>query len=105
MWSSVSKLKCKKNEGWKHFLKFRCRKIACAVAKHYMLALFKVEMLKNCTPLCLFFWLVAAWVKSRAERPSVSVVNRQLHVQMGCKLGIRNRKDELEASKAKQITN
>ena len=55
--------------------------------------------------LTLFFWLVAAWVKSRAERPSVSVVNRQLHVQIGCKLGIRNRKDELEASKAKQITN
>ena len=53
----------------------------------------------------IFFWLVAAWVKSRAERPSVSVVNRQLHVQIGCKLGIRNRKDELEASKAKQITN
>ena len=53
----------------------------------------------------VFFWLVAAWVKSRAERPSVSVVNRQLHVQIGCKLGIRNRKDELEASKAKQITN
>ena len=42
-----------------------------------------------------FFWLVAAWVKSRAERPSVSGVNRQLHVQIGCKLGIRNRKDEL----------
>ena len=55
--------------------------------------------------LLVFFWLVAAWVKSRAERPSVSVVNRQLHVQIGCKLGIRNRKDELEASKAKQITN
>ena len=31
-------------------------------------------------------------------------MNRQLHVQIGCKLGIRNRKDELEASKAKQIT-
>ena len=43
----------------------------------------------------IFFWLVAAWVKSRAERPSVSGVNRQLHVQIGCKLGIRNRKDEL----------
>ena len=43
----------------------------------------------------VFFWLVAAWVKSRAERPSVSGVNRQLHVQIGCKLGIRNRKDEL----------
>ena len=42
-----------------------------------------------------FFWLVAAWVKSRAERPSVSGVNRQLHVQIGCKLGIRSRKDEL----------
>ena len=42
-----------------------------------------------------FFCLVAAWVKSRAERPSVSGVNRQLHVQIGCKLGIRNRKDEL----------
>ena len=55
--------------------------------------------------MAFFFWLVAAWVKSRAERPSVSVVNRQLHVQIGCKLGIRNRKDELEASKAKQITN
>ena len=43
----------------------------------------------------VFFWLVAAWVKSRAERPSVSGVNRQLHVQIGCKLVIRNRKDEL----------
>ena len=43
----------------------------------------------------VFFWLVAAWVKSRAERPSVSGVSRQLHVQIGCKLGIRNRKDEL----------
>ena len=43
----------------------------------------------------IFFWLVAAWVKSRAERPSVSGVNRQLHVQIGCKLRIRNRKDEL----------
>ena len=42
-----------------------------------------------------FFWLGAAWVKSRAERPSVSGVNRQLHVQIGCKLGIGNRKDEL----------
>ena len=42
-----------------------------------------------------FFWLFAAWVKSGAERPSVSGVNRQLHVQIGCKLGIRNRKDEL----------
>ena len=42
-----------------------------------------------------FFWLVAAWVKSRAERPSVSGVNRQLHVQIGCRLRIRNRKDEL----------
>ena len=45
--------------------------------------------------LIFFFWLVAAWVKSRAERPSVSGVNRQLHVQIGCKLGIRNRKEEL----------
>ena len=52
-----------------------------------------------------FFWLGAAWVKSRAERPSVSGVNRQLHVQIGCKLGIRNRKDDDKASKAKQITN
>ena len=43
----------------------------------------------------IFFWLGAAWVKSRAERPSVSGVNRQLHVQIGCKLGIRNRKNEL----------
>ena len=42
-----------------------------------------------------FFWLGAAWVKSRAERPSVSGVNRQLHVQIGCKLRIGNRKDEL----------
>ena len=47
-----------------------------------------------------FFWLVAAWVKSRAERPSVSVVNRQLHVQIGCKLGIRNRKDELQSKQS-----
>ena len=55
-----------------------------------------------------FFWLGAAWVKSRAERPSVSGVNRQLHVQIGCKLGIRNRKDELtkQAKRNKsQITN
>ena len=55
-----------------------------------------------------FFWLVAAWVKSRAERPSVSGVNRQLHVQIGCKLIIRNRKDELtrQAERNKlQITN
>ena len=43
----------------------------------------------------VFFWVGAAWVKSRAERPSVSGVNRQLHVQIGCKLVIRNRKDEL----------
>ena len=43
----------------------------------------------------LFFWLGAAWVKPRAERPSVSEVNYQLHVQIGCKLRIRNRKDEL----------
>ena len=42
-----------------------------------------------------FFWLGAAWVKSRAERSSVSGVNRQLHVQIGCKLVIRNRKNEL----------
>ena len=35
-----------------------------------------------------FFWLVAAWVKSRAERPSVSGVNRQLHVQN--RMQIRN---------------
>ena len=27
-----------------------------------------------------FFWLGAAWVKFRAERPSVSGVNRQLHI-------------------------
>ena len=47
-----------------------------------------------------FFWLVAAWVKSRAERPSVSVVNRQLHVQIGCKLGIRNRKDEFQSKQS-----
>ena len=56
----------------------------------------------------IFFWLVAAWVKSRAERPSVSGVNRQLHVQIGCKLIIRNRKDELtrQAERNKlQITN
>ena len=46
-------------------------------------------------PDSLFFWLGAAGVKSRAERPSVSGVNRQLHVQIGCKLVIRNRKDEL----------
>ena len=45
--------------------------------------------------MAFFFWLGAAWVKSRAERPSVSGVNRQLHVQIGCKLRIRNRKDEL----------
>ena len=51
--------------------------------------------MRRAATLEIFFWLVAAWVKSRAERPSVSGVNRQLHVQIGCKLGIRNRKDEL----------
>ena len=51
----------------------------------------KLGTLSHAWPQPLFFWLVAAWVKSRAERPSVSVVNRQLHVQIGCKLGIRNR--------------
>ena len=45
--------------------------------------------------LAFFFWLGAAWVKSRAARPSVSEVNEQLHVQIGCKLRIRNREDEL----------
>ena len=53
------------------------------------------NIVKNRFLRCFFFLLVAAWVKSRAERPSVSGVNRQLHVQIGCKLGIRNRKDEL----------
>ena len=55
----------------------------------------KIESDPEITRFGDFFWLVAAWVKSRAERPSVSGVNRQLHVQIGCKLGIRNRKDEL----------
>ena len=56
----------------------------------------KHETCENVTlKLSFFFWLGAAWVKSRADRPSVSGVNRQLHVQIGCKLGIRNRKDEL----------
>ena len=40
-----------------------------------------------------FLWLGAAWIKSRAERPSVSGVNLQLHVQIGCKLGIRSDAD------------
>ena len=35
------------------------------------------------------------WSARSAKRPSVSGVNRQLHVQIGCKLVIRNRKDEL----------
>ena len=43
----------------------------------------------------IFFLLGAAWVKSRAERPSVSEVNRQLHIQIGCKLIITVR-DELQ---------
>ena len=33
-----------------------------------------------------FFLLEAAWVRSRAERPSVSEVSGQLCVQFGCKL-------------------
>ena len=37
----------------------------------------------------VFFWLGAAWVKFRAERPSVSGVSGQLHVQIGCKLRIK----------------
>ena len=52
-----------------------------------------------------FFFFVGAWVKSRAERPSVSGVNRQLHVQIGCKLGIRNRKDELTKRRGYTLTN
>ena len=42
----------------------------------------KLRVIEDCT--CgglnnaFFFWLSAAWVKSRAERPSVSGVNRQL---------------------------
>ena len=35
-----------------------------------------------------FFLLEAAWIRSRAERPSVSEVSGQLHVQFGCKLTI-----------------
>ena len=35
------------------------------------------------------FFLARCCLKSRAERPSVSGVNRQLHVQIGCKLIIR----------------
>ena len=55
----------------------------------------KLCIIMGSLDMLFFFWLGAAWVKSRAERPSVSGVNRQLHVQIGCKLGIRNRKDEL----------
>ena len=36
--------------------------------------------------LSCFFLLGAAWVRSRAERPSVSQVTGQLRVQFGCKL-------------------
>ena len=45
-----------------------------------------------------FFWLGAAWVKPRADRPSVSEVNGQLHIQIGCKLRIK-RTRRIETSK------
>ena len=46
----------------------------------------------------VFFLLGAAWVKFRAERPSVSEVSGQLHVQIGCKLRIK-RTRRIETSK------
>ena len=49
-----------------------------------------------------FFLLEAAWVKSRAERPSVSEVSGQLHVQFGCKLTSKLAKERI---KQKQQTN
>ena len=49
-----------------------------------------------------FFWLGAAWVKSRAERPSVSEASWQLHVQIGCKL--TNRTERIDkASKRNKL--
>ena len=48
------------------------------------------------------FLLEAAWVKSRAERPSVSEVSGQLHVQFGCKLTSKLAKERI---KQKQRTN
>ncbi len=50
----------------------------------YLTGLFKLLSLQKA-----FFWLGAAWVKSRAERPSVSGVSEQLHIQIGCKLRIK----------------
>ena len=50
------------------------------------------------------FLLEAAWIKSRAERPSVSEVSGQLHVQFGCKLTSKFAKERIKQN-SKQITN
>ena len=52
----------------------------------------------------LFFLLEAAWVRSRAERPSVREVSGQLHVQFGCKLTSKLAKVRIKQN-SKQITN
>ena len=52
--------------------------------------------------ICSFFLLEAAWIKSRAERPSVSEVSGQLYVQFGCKLTSKLAKEQIEQ---KQRTN
>ena len=46
-----------------------------------------------------FFLLGAAWVRSRAERPSVSEVSGQLRVQFGCKLSSKLTQKRIKQSK------
>ena len=46
-----------------------------------------------------FFLVGAAWVRSRAERPSVSEVSGQLRVQFGCKLSSKLSKKRIKQGK------
>ena len=49
--------------------------------------------------LYIFFLLGAAWVRSQAERPSVSEVSGQLRVQFGCKLSSKLTKKRIKQGK------
>ena len=65
---------------------------------------FHVTFVTTAPHFSVFFLLEAAWVKSRAERPSVSEVSGQLHVQFGCKLSSKLAKKRIKQD-SKQITN
>ena len=57
------------------------------------------EQTKHTTTTKNFFLLEAAWVRSRAERPSVSEVSGQLRVQFGCKLSSKLTKKRIKQGK------